>query len=108
MSDRVQEVLSKRLKSLREERGLTQKMLEELAGIAPTTIGVLESGKHGTTLTLVENLATVLDVSPAYLAGWSDIKGKPIERSVEVIEKVVTVQGSSPRSNVIKWRERRR
>lgn len=62
-----------KIKALRETRGLTQEELGEKIGVAKATINKYETGiivnlKRST----IENISKALDVSPAYLMGWTD------------------------------------
>ena len=53
----------------RRRRGLTQRQLGELAGVAHTTVQRLESRKRGAYPQTVRKLATALGVEPADLVG---------------------------------------
>jgi len=55
-------LFGKRLKQLREQRGLTQEKLAEYIGIQPRQINYLEHGKKWTKPETLEKLAHVLDV----------------------------------------------
>lgn len=76
----------KRLKELREEKGLTIRRLAVLSGVFPSVVKNFET-KENRVLANIERLADFLGVSPAYLCGWSDHKTE----QVRVIEKVVQV-----------------
>ena len=52
-----------KIKSLREEMGLTQDQLAELVGVRRETIGRLEQGKYNPSLKLAMDLAGVLNKS---------------------------------------------
>ena len=53
-----------RLRVMRNDRGLTTRVLGELAGVHPTTITRLESGRHEPAWPVVVALAAGLDVTP--------------------------------------------
>jgi transcriptional regulator with XRE-family HTH domain len=53
----------------RRRRGLTQRELGELAGVAHTTVQQLESMSRGAYPRTLRKLATVLGVEPADLVG---------------------------------------
>ena len=52
----------KRVRQLRDERGLSQERLGELAKVHRTYIGMIERGEKNITLTNIEKLATALRV----------------------------------------------
>jgi transcriptional regulator with XRE-family HTH domain len=58
--------LGHKLKSLREEYGLTQAQLANLAGVTAGLIGQIEQGKVQPSLKTLEKLAEVMGVSPCY------------------------------------------
>ena len=68
-------VLAQRLLLSRRDLDITQADLAQQAGsTSPAYISDLERGKvTNPTVEVVEALAGVLGVSPAYLLGWSDI-----------------------------------
>lgn len=57
----------KRLREIREERGLSQERLAELANLHRNTIGSLERGEENVSLLAIAALAKVLHVKPADL-----------------------------------------
>ncbi len=57
------------LTALRRQRGLTQRQLGELAGVAHTTVQNLESLKRGAYPLTVRKLAIALEVEPMDLVG---------------------------------------
>lgn len=65
--------LNERLKSLREEKGLTQVQLSELAGITTRQIQKYEGGKARPRLDAAEKLAKALNVSTDELLGNADM-----------------------------------
>lgn len=58
--------LGHRLKTLREEYGLTQAQLASLAGVTAGLIGQIEQGKVQPSLKTLEKLAQAMGVSPCY------------------------------------------
>jgi transcriptional regulator with XRE-family HTH domain len=58
-----------RLKAVREEKNLTVKDLGEMCGTSGATISRYETGVHQPKSCMVEKLAEVLDINPAWLAG---------------------------------------
>lgn len=64
MRDQKPELMDygKRLRELRDERGLTQEKLAELAGLERTYISQAEQGRRNTTVLTLQKLAAALDV----------------------------------------------
>lgn len=91
------ETFGKRLKRLREERGLTAVALAEACGVADGTIRQIEGGKvKSPSLHLGIRLADALDVDVRYLALGEDglaARVRALERRVEALE------GSRPRAS---------
>lgn len=58
--------LGHKLKSLRDEYGLTQAQLANMAGVTAGLIGQIEQGKVQPSLKTLEKLAEVMGVSPCY------------------------------------------
>lgn len=75
-----------RIKITREESGLSLSELAALIGKGRSTVFRYEAGH--VPIDIVHELATILDVSPAYLMGWSDSKILDIV-AVPLIDKVV-------------------
>lgn len=57
----------KRIKDCRKEKGLTQKRLAELAGVAEITIRQYETGNRFPKIEQLQKLADALDISSAFL-----------------------------------------
>ncbi len=55
-----------KLRSTREEQGMTQAELAEKAGVSAGLVGQIENGRVQPSLKTLENLADVLGVSPCY------------------------------------------
>lgn len=58
----VQELLGRRLRSLREARGLTQQQLGEVADLSFKYLGAIERGEENPSLKILAKLATALGV----------------------------------------------
>jgi transcriptional regulator with XRE-family HTH domain len=67
MIERSRSILLLGLTAHRRRRGLTQRQLGELAGVAHTTVQRLESLKRGAYPQTMQQLATALEVSPEEL-----------------------------------------
>jgi transcriptional regulator with XRE-family HTH domain len=57
----------KRVRTLRELRGMSQEALADRAGLHRTAISLIETAKRGSTLDTIEKLARALSVEPAEL-----------------------------------------
>lgn len=68
--------IGEKIKAKRQEKGLTQKALGELAGIAEPTIRRYESGKLNPKMETISKIANGLGVTPAELIGpeWFDLQ----------------------------------
>jgi len=55
------------VRTLREERGLTQDQLAEHAGVSATYIGFIERGDNVPTLTIILQIASALKIRPSDL-----------------------------------------
>jgi transcriptional regulator with XRE-family HTH domain len=67
MIDRSRSIPLPALAAHRRQRGLTQRQLGELAGVAHTTVQQLESLRRGAYPQTMRKLATALGVSPEEL-----------------------------------------
>lgn len=65
--------IGKRIRYLREKKGMSQTELARLAKIGKSTLSEYEAGKVNPTADVVKRIAKVLDVSADYLLGISDI-----------------------------------
>ena len=84
-----------RIKKAREEKGLSLSELATLIGKGRSSVFRYEAGQ--VPIDVVHDLATVLEVSPAYLLGWSDSKILDVI-AVPLIDKVVNGQFISKES----------
>lgn len=64
-----------KIRSTRKERGLTQKELGSLCGMADSAIRRYESNRGNPTEKTLQRIADALGVSPDYLLGESHLKG---------------------------------
>lgn len=68
---------SRRMRSVREEKGWSQAELAKKTGITPAAVSQFEGGSRKPTLPILGKLADVLGVSIDYLAGKSEQKNWP-------------------------------
>lgn len=61
-----------RLRSLREEAGLTQEEVGKAVGVTKATVNRYETGEIDIKRTIAIKLAQVLNAVPGYIMGWED------------------------------------
>lgn len=90
--------ISANLKKLRKERGLTQKKLGELCGLAEITIRQYESGKYQPKIETIEKIARALKVSVKEIKEditWDEYQDTKewynIDREVNSIQGVIAI-----------------
>lgn len=79
------EKLGRRLKSLRDQRRLTQEQFEELTGINARYLSALERGRKNVTFEVLERVAKGLKVDMVQLFLFDDQEDKISRRSIEKI-----------------------
>lgn len=85
----------KKVKLLRKERGLTQKQLADMVGVAVSAISAYEAGNRYPTYSGLVSLARIFHVSTDYLLGIEntrivDVSGLD-ENEIDVIVHMVNV-----------------
>ena len=71
--------IGKRIRSRREQLGMTQEELASLLGYkSKTTIAKIENGTNDIVQSKVTEFAKVLDTTPAYLMGWTQLDGNVV------------------------------
>lgn len=82
----INELISRRVRILREERGYSLATLAELSGVGRSTISLIERGESSATATVLDKLATALSVPLAALfeqGGDGDSAPSPVSRAAE-------------------------
>jgi transcriptional regulator with XRE-family HTH domain len=69
----------KNLREIRKARGLSQAQLAEMAGCNQATIAKIERGDANPTLSMIEDIAKALKVSPVVLFGVPDLQARAIK-----------------------------
>lgn len=69
------EILSKRIKELRQEKNLTQRQLAENANTTATSISAYEKGQKTPSIEVLCNIANALETSVDWLCGNTESKG---------------------------------
>ena len=109
--------LGQRIKSLREEKGLTQKDLATVSGVCQQMISKLETGRSQQTSDIVK-LACALDVSALWLEGLSSepklsktkrtgdqLHHKAVQISLEFLQSELSLPGCSLRKQAELFRQ---
>lgn len=65
-----------KIREKRKNKGYTLEQLADEIGITKSTVLKYENGTIAIPSDKIEKIAKVLSVSPAYLMGWEDTKGK--------------------------------
>jgi len=86
----VTDVISERLKCLREERGYTQSELSELLLVgSQTQIWRWESGKQKPSLDALIRIAILFEVSTDYLLGLTDLRNSVCKDDLDLKEQLL-------------------
>ena len=64
------DLMGKKIKMVRKEKGYTQEYLSELVGISNRTLNLMEKGKSGMTIKTLIKFCNALDVSPNYVFSY--------------------------------------
>lgn len=73
----INDLISRRVRALREERGLSLAALAELSGVGRSTISLIERGESSATATVLDKLAGALGVALASLFEQDGDGGEP-------------------------------
>lgn len=81
----LRELLAKNIKKYRKIRGFSQETLAEKAGTSTTHIGMVEIGKKFPSVSMLEKIATALDIDTPELFNTGNVvfmptQGKSIDR----------------------------
>lgn len=82
----INELISRRVRTLREERGFSLATLAELSGVGRSTISLIERGESSATATVLDKLASALGVTLAALfeqAGDGAPEPAPVARAAQ-------------------------
>lgn len=87
----MNEITSKRIKEVMEEKEMTYRMLEEMTGITHTTLHrYATSSVKRLDIETVKKIASALNVSSAYLMGWDDEKGSETSLKLQIINGLLS------------------
>ncbi|MFE4202094.1 helix-turn-helix domain-containing protein [Aneurinibacillus aneurinilyticus] len=73
----MSDILGKRIKELREQKGLTTVELSQKSGVSQSTISQIENSKRGASTKTIQKLAKALEVPSSYLLQENTDKEKP-------------------------------
>lgn len=65
-------MIGDRLKKCRKQEGVTQKELADILGLNQNTIASYETGRRNPSISVLEDIADLLNVSTDYLLGRDD------------------------------------
>lgn len=65
--------MKNRIKECRKEAGMTQEELGKAVGLTDRAIAHYENGIREPSIAMWEKLASILNVTPEYLVGWSNL-----------------------------------
>lgn len=65
-------ILSRRLRQARKKKGLTQIQVAALIFMDRRTVYLYETNRRVPRIDMIEKLAKIYDVNPAWLVGWSE------------------------------------
>lgn len=82
------EVLSKRIKELRQKKNLTQRQLAKMANTTPTSVSAYEKGQKTPSIEVLCNIANALETSVDWLCGNKITK--PIYTYADVIKSLLS------------------
>lgn len=68
----IREIFAKRLKQIREERGLSQEDVGRMAGLSKATISKYEAASHPPKLVHAASIAEALNIGFSYLIGFTE------------------------------------
>lgn len=82
-------MFGKRLKHLRDKRGMTQKEVADILGLTPKAVGFYESEERQPSQETLIKLSEIFDVSVDYLLGKTT-RLKPIENGIHTQDEFTT------------------
>ena len=84
-----------RIKELRQLNGMSQEELGRRVGVQRAAINKYEKGTvSNIPLHTIEMIASIFDVSPNYIVGWSDTNSNVLSTEVKIIQGIKHLYGS--------------
>lgn len=87
----LKELFGKRLKQIRESKGLTQQSLAELCDMQTNSIGLIETGQRAVSFATLEILADKLDVHYSELFDFTPEQDFTKEKLIEDLTREVSI-----------------
>jgi transcriptional regulator with XRE-family HTH domain len=84
----IKQLLGKRIRKVRIERGFSQEELAEKAGLHYTYVGAVERGEKNCTITVLERIALGLNIPLAELIEFSGSTDKTDETKQMIIDEI--------------------
>jgi transcriptional regulator with XRE-family HTH domain len=86
----MEEGMAQRIKTLRQEKGLTLEQVADVVGVGKSTVRKWETGMIANMKRdKIASLAKALGTTPEYLMGWDDQKNSPSEPSLTEGEELM-------------------
>lgn len=86
----MEEGMAKRIKALRQEKGLTLEQVADVVGVGKSTVRKWETGMIANMKRdKIASLAKALGTTPEYLMGWEEKKVSPSEPSLTEGEELM-------------------
>lgn len=85
----IRKLLGLRIKELRKQRGLTQEVLAEIAGIETASLSNIEIGNRYPTPENLDSLAKALNVLPCELFTFEHLNMPPVENAIAEITAAI-------------------
>src|SRR5512140_3741471 len=83
MAETIGKLLGRRVRRIRQEKGLTLKQIEAKVGVSATHISEIERGKTSPTIRALEKIAHALEVMPSHLIDLPPVARSEILKSLD-------------------------
>lgn len=98
-------LLSKRIRSIREQLGYSQERLAELLGISRVTVSQMEAGRRKLSASDLKKLSDILEMPADYLLNPDKEPEVVIQQVRENVEPIQQIRISIPQEKVDKFKE---
>src|SRR5450830_262433 len=98
-------LLSKRIRSIREQLGYSQQRLAELLGISRVTVSQMEAGRRKLSASDLKKLSDILEMPADYLLNPEKEPEVVIQQVRENVEPIQQMRISVPQKRVDKFKE---